>query len=66
MTKIKPKPPVREPAQVVVNKFMKEKNILLALGQPKISQTDDGLIVIGKPNIISFYKDEVASRGVKK
>lgn len=55
----------RVSAEIVLNKFTTDNNMVLALGQPKIDISNDGLVIVGKPNILVFYKDELSQRPTK-
>jgi hypothetical protein len=50
--------PKKPPAEQLLNKFLKENGILIGLDQPPISKTSDGMVVVGKPNIIAVYDDK--------
>ena len=56
MTDRKPTPKI--PAETILNDCLKTNGILLALTQPKVSYTNDGQMVIGKPNILAIYKED--------
>ncbi len=62
MTKIKPKNSTREEAKLVVNKFTTEKGIVLAVSRPNIAFTDNGQILISRPDVMAFYKDQVEAQ----
>ena len=49
----------RIPANIILNDFCKEKNIVMALSQPQINFIDDGSLIIKAPLIIAKYKDEI-------
>lgn len=51
--------PQRPTAYEVLNKFLKENNIFLTIGKPKISFTDANQIIIDNPQIFAIYKDEI-------
>ena len=55
----KPQPSNREPAQIKLNNFLKENNILIGTQSSDISTTSNGSILIGSPKIIAVYGDEV-------
>ncbi|KKN14463.1 hypothetical protein LCGC14_0995850 [marine sediment metagenome] len=68
MTKRKTKDnpsPAREPAQDRLNEILKEEGIAIGLGQPNISTTGDGMIVIGRPNIVAVYEKDVPKGNLK-
>ena len=56
----KPSPVKREPAELAVDNFLKEKGIVLTLEplSKKIRTVTDGSIVIDKPVISAKYFDE--------
>jgi len=68
MTNIKPKDhllPTRKPAAELLNKLLKENRILLDNGRMNASITDEGVILIHKPNIVAVYEDEVAKENIE-
>ena len=58
----KPVLPQREPAQNVLNKFLKEKKIMLGTKQPEIERTPKGAMIIAAPQIIAVYSDELVQK----
>lgn len=58
----KPQPPTREPAQNVLNRFLKENNILIGAESPNpdivMSPKGQLIITLGAPKIIALYGDE--------
>ena len=69
MTNIKPKDhllPTRTPAAELLNKLLKENGILLANGRMNASITDEGVILVHKPNIVALYEDEVDKENIKQ
>jgi hypothetical protein len=55
----KPEPPVTKSAYEVLNEFIQNEGIVLALSKPQISFTDSNQIIINSPNIMAFYKTDV-------
>ena len=55
----KPQSQSKEPAQIVLNRFLKDNNILIGTKPSDISTTSNGSIVIGPPQVIAVYGDEV-------
>ena len=69
MSKRKPTPLVadqKEPADQVLNKFLQEHGILLATSQQRVTHTNDGLIVIDRPNTTAVYKNQVELQNQKQ
>ncbi|HEC63855.1 MAG TPA: hypothetical protein ENI23_01015 [bacterium] len=56
--KRKPTPP-KATADQLLNAFLKEKGILIATSQQKITRTPDGLIVIHRPDVSAVFKDQI-------
>lgn len=46
-------------AQNLLNDFIVSHGILLALTQPKVSFTNDGQMLISRPEIVAVYKEDV-------
>lgn len=57
----KPVPAAVEPAQIVLNKFLKEHDILIGTDKPEIDFTNRGAVVISAPRIIAMYSNELKS-----
>lgn len=58
----KPKAPAKkEPAQLVLNKFLQEKGILIGTAAPEISSTNNGSILINAPKVIAVYKEQAGA-----
>ena len=51
--------PLNKSAYEVLNEFIKNEGIVLALSKPQISFTDSNQIIINSPNIMAFYKTDV-------
>jgi len=54
----KPTPPSKEPAQVLLNNFLKEHGILIGTRRSTIDHTNNGGIVISPPTIVAVYASE--------
>ena len=48
----------RIPAKDLLNKFLKDNNILLGTDRPQIDYGSSGTIVIYPPRVIAVYNDE--------
>ena len=57
-TNRKPQVTEKEPAQVVLNRFLKERDILLGTQRPQIDFTDKGQMLINSPQIIAVYAND--------
>lgn len=58
----KPQPtPQREPAQVLLNRFLEENGMLIGTDKPDIDLTPKGQIIIGTQRVIAVYRDEVGA-----
>jgi hypothetical protein len=57
--KIQPKPEVT--AYTILNKYLKDNDIILGLSKPQISYTDTNQIIISQPNITAVFKSEVTA-----
>ena len=60
-----PSPTTRIPANTILNDFMKENKVVLALSAFKVSYTNTGTMIVDKPNIIVMYEDEVDADKIK-
>lgn len=58
----KPEAQVREPAQVVLNRFLKENNIVIGTQTPKIETTNSGQILISPPTVIAAYASDISNK----
>jgi len=58
----KPKIEVREPAQIKLNRFLKENGILIGTNKPIIDYTGAGAMIINAPTIIAVYEEEANGR----
>ncbi len=58
--KRKPTPPEKETADQLLNRFLKEKGILIATNQQKITRTPDGLTIIHRPDISAVFEDQIS------
>jgi len=54
----KPIPTEKKSAQIILNEFLKDNNILIGTAPPEISQTDKGQILIGAPRIVAIHANE--------
>jgi hypothetical protein len=53
------KPKSKEPADVVLNKFLQKNGILLATKQLQISQSTDGSVTIRGSQPTAIYKEDI-------
>jgi len=58
----KPKITEKEPAQIKLNRFLKENGILIGTNKPVIDYTGAGSIIINAPTIIAIYEEEANGR----
>lgn len=56
------KPEKKPSAHELLNEFLKENDITLALGDFKTSYTNEGMLIIMKPQIVAFYKEELEQK----
>ena len=60
----KPQSQSKESAQIVLNRFLKEHNILLGTKASDISTTSNGSIVIGPPLVIAVYAEDTKKQNL--
>ena len=57
-TSRKPVPQTKESAQIVLNRFLKENNILIGTQRPIVDFTENGQMIVNAPVIIAVYDQE--------
>jgi hypothetical protein len=62
----KPEPPSKPAnANDILNRFLKENNLVLGLSRPQVDYTNNGQIIIGRPNIIAVFAKDLPDRPQK-